>query len=373
MPTLLPRQSRRLTAAMAALALISCAGCVPTVAWLPDSSGFVYTEEKDGKQLVHFDLAKGKPRVLVADTKANTARPAISPDGKRIAVARETQRPKEPRTLQVAVYDFEGKELQRSKEFTSRIPDNHRPLLHLYWAPEGDKLLIDRGDSVSIYDLKTDTLLTKSGSLPTFGGNPIRPSGRGFLLLGKEMSYVDWQGTGQELDVAARLSNRLGFYADSRITLSPVIHNTRFHSTRWEGEVAIVNWSRDSIRFDITEGTVTLQDIEPELTGDKEVIQHQHQFPDGSPTVRLVELEKRSDKGGGLFRIEVIRSDKKQAAPIVDKSPLLVQFLPAPNKKLLALDCLIEEKPKKWKRRIIVVNSKGDVVANIEPNLGLEE
>src|SRR4051794_40833832 len=65
--------------------LACCAGCIPGVGWLPDSSGFVYTGGNEKKQLLLFDVKKKTRTVLVNDVGGPTW-PAVSPDGKHIAV-----------------------------------------------------------------------------------------------------------------------------------------------------------------------------------------------------------------------------------------------------------------------------------------------
>jgi hypothetical protein len=74
---------------LARLAIVGLAvlasGCVNGVGWLPNASGFVYPTNKC--QLVLFDLKTKAAKVLVADTGTNTYWPAVSPNGKRIAVA----------------------------------------------------------------------------------------------------------------------------------------------------------------------------------------------------------------------------------------------------------------------------------------------
>ncbi len=111
------------------VAVLTLPGCVPT-SWLPDSSGFLYVKPVKGKmpfdpptamQLVHFDLQKKAGRVVVQDIGKGTIWPAVSPDGKRIAVAHfkggiaRKDEASEPKTVQVAVYDFQGKLLKESK------------------------------------------------------------------------------------------------------------------------------------------------------------------------------------------------------------------------------------------------------------------
>src|SRR5207248_7817817 len=89
------------------------------VAWLPDSSGFVYTDSGEFQQLIHYDVAKGERRVLVEKLPAATMWPALSPDGKTVAVARlvRAQGMEKTLNLQVIEYDLKGKETHRSAEF----------------------------------------------------------------------------------------------------------------------------------------------------------------------------------------------------------------------------------------------------------------
>ena len=82
------------------LATIASAGCVPTVAWLPDSGSIIYTttdrartdggpsmpKELQGR-LMQYDLEKKKARII-AKAETNTIQPALSPNAKQIAVAR---------------------------------------------------------------------------------------------------------------------------------------------------------------------------------------------------------------------------------------------------------------------------------------------
>src|SRR5262249_8329243 len=105
----------RLVLAALPLLLAASVGCLPC-GWLPDSIGFIYTDDRDFCRLVHYDLASGERRVLVARMPAHTPWPAVSPDGRHIAVARLTRHPdqQKPDTMQVILYDLKGKEARRS-------------------------------------------------------------------------------------------------------------------------------------------------------------------------------------------------------------------------------------------------------------------
>ena len=116
-------------------------GCIDGVGWLPDSSGFVFTAE-DGR-LVHFDVKSRKERVLVADTDSNTFWPAVSPDGKRIAVARLNY-PGQQGALQILNYDLSGKEILRSKKFPWGVPPEPS-----YWSTAMSTPEAERSDSTT--------------------------------------------------------------------------------------------------------------------------------------------------------------------------------------------------------------------------------
>src|SRR6185369_4601893 len=77
----------------AAIGALVLPGCVPTT-WLPDSSGFLYVKPVAAKkagdppsgQLLHYDLKTKNTRVVVNDIGAGTMWPAVSGDGKRVAI-----------------------------------------------------------------------------------------------------------------------------------------------------------------------------------------------------------------------------------------------------------------------------------------------
>jgi Tol biopolymer transport system component len=91
-----------------ALALaLATSSCMPGVAHLKDSSGFVYSD-RDGSRLVRYNFEARRRVVLVKDCRANATWPAVSPDGKTIAVGRRLLRNGKSARFQVAFYGLDG-------------------------------------------------------------------------------------------------------------------------------------------------------------------------------------------------------------------------------------------------------------------------
>jgi Tol biopolymer transport system component len=175
------------------LTSIASVGCVPTVVWLPDSSGIIYTttdwpglgdggftpKELQGR-LIQYDLKKKSARII-AKAETNTLQPALSPNGKQIAVARINLEKDKQSTLVVVVYDLTGKEIQRSKPFDwGGVPKSDTDLgiqkySQLFWAPHENKVLVYANKLSGIYDLGKDRVVMLGEAVPSiFGTTPIR-------------------------------------------------------------------------------------------------------------------------------------------------------------------------------------------------------
>jgi hypothetical protein len=360
--------------------LIPCGGCLPDVAWLPDSSGFIYTETdwpdlknsatlKNNRflprpsqgELIHFDLAT-KTRSVIATTKTDTIRPALSPDGKRIAVADLSLGAN--RRLQVIVFDSQGKELHRSKSLPwgDGQEDQISKFPQLFWGSNGNKLLICANKQSGIYDLDTQQVVTLGAVVPAmYGTSPIRPDGKGFLIAreGRRISFIDWEGKQTAIDLPPDFVN------DGVITTPHVSC-----WSRWEGNVAIATWKKGQLRIDTEKKTATLTEPgEAEWAWDGREIQEQYVFPGGK--VRVVVLYKKSwrdFKDAGLPTVSVEWFGPDGQRRILVPETFHCALYPSPNKERVALRYFTEGPEAdrdKAQSFIKVVDAKGDFVAEI--------
>lgn len=360
------------------LALSSgCLGCVPNGVWLPDSSGYVYTAGKEGKQIMMVDIGRRQARVVVQNTGAATAVPAISPDGKQIAIAQHMVRPDEDNQVQVIVYDVAGKEVERSEKLSldEKGSKEQQPKLHpeVYWAPQGDRLLLLAGNLPGIYDLKKKTLTKLPDLRPMIIGNSLsRPDGKGFLLGGGSIHFVSWNGEDREL----KLTN-FKLHDGRDQNLAAMILYPQIYNTRWDGDVALIRWSTRQVRIDTNKLEATLEEVAEQRTADRKPIQQTFALGKEGPFIRVAELvarnfegktEDRPDGGYGQFRVELIKRGEATPQVLVDQFEGCAQLLPSPNRKLVAIECGVSPLQKKTKPRrlIILVNAQGEVVAEID-------
>jgi hypothetical protein len=326
---------------VAGLCLLTVSGCYDWgITWLPDSSGFVYTAINGTSQVRHYDLAKRKVRVVVEDTQAPTYWPAVSPDGKQIAVGRVAYFVDgDAHTMQIIRYDFNGKELHRSPGLPWHTPDFKGPIgtTSLFWSPLGDKILVtDTNEKIprgiAIYDLATERLIPLKGHFLVVAGTPVRRDGKFFLM---------WNYDGISLVSMDGKEERIGVIGDGKrgILVSSAI-------TRWQGDVAIVNQPRVQLRIDTVKRTMSLTEIE---SPDKNNAGHaiEHVFPSG------VVVRQRPGAGG----VEVIKPNQKEPKVLIKSGDYL--FVPSPDQRWLAL------RGTSGRTKILVVDQGGEIVAEL--------
>jgi hypothetical protein len=344
--------------ALAALLGAASAGCIPPgIAWFPDSTGFVYTGGKDKKQLTVFELGQQKGRALPV-TVGVPAWPAVSPDGKRIAVAWALRDPDEKPHMTVMVVDRAGKVVHHSRDLTDA---DVKGVLQVSWSPRGDKLLVCGPGWGRLYDLKTEKLTRLSGHAVTFGTTPVRPDGKAFLVFDRRGEYhlVDWDGKGQVI--------KPGFAALGKAPdVDKLLQFPLYADSRWDGPVASVAWKRCRFRIDTVKLSITKEDHKALQTGAGETVRVAFSFP-GRATARVIDPDKEARPTAGP-RLEVVRPGKAPEA-LVKKAGFLMVF-PSPDGKWLAVrwaeDITAAFGPSKKEDRILVLNARGEVVANLK-------
>ncbi|MHB1033322.1 MAG: TolB family protein [Pirellulales bacterium] len=210
--------------------LLGCLpGCVPEdLVWFPDSSGFVYSQSDSA--VVRFDLASRTRRVVVAEDwlrNAGQGRPAISPDGKQMALVRSTTS-RDVQLVEILTYDLAGKPAGPPRRFTwpgdalSHV-ESKTTLGWAFWSPDGQRLLVyvesppaDKAatavSALGLLDLATG-VMARYGDLELpwecvlFGPSLFTPDGQGFLAARakpnrdflESLVVVAWNGSVQDL------------------------------------------------------------------------------------------------------------------------------------------------------------------------------
>jgi hypothetical protein len=359
------RNSRLLAVVGLALSLIA-AGCNPqNVAWLPDSSGFVYSSDS-GTKLIHYDVATKKQRVIVENTDTNTVWPAISPDGKRIAVARfmtcsDVKGRATGWQVEVIFYDLAGKLVQRSKaeRWGEKVGKNGKIQdTFLVWAPDGKHIVVYCLGTVRfgvftdipsdpcitlLYDVKNGTFTCrKNGDPIPFGGNPFRPDGKGILVEKRgEISFLEV--TGKEHEITLPEVN----YDDRKVMqelMAPWLI-----SSSWKGDVATSHRGSAILTIDTAKLKAT---FDPEgrkgRMPEPKDLRWEYDLA-GGRILRVLENSSSS------FRIEAFDPKSKKSRFIYGPVEIDCMVIPSPDRKHAAI---------REGRGIVVVNAKGEIVSD---------
>ena len=368
---------RPMAVALTALAVTSLAGCVPTV-WLPDSSGFIYVKaikiagEPSG-QLLHYDLQKKTSRVIVQDIGKATVWPALSPDGKRIAVGRMGGGPKQAKTMQIVLYDIQGKQLKMSPVFSWSPPPKDigfdAPVM-LFWSPKDDRLVLTDGNVSGLYDVKKDSLKVFDKSMPVIhGGSPIRPDGKGCLLLlgedkNQRLVLMDWEGTEQKIDVEA-IGKVFKDNSPDKNPVSGVAVAALLLPSWWDGTSAWVGFKRDKMTYNIdtVKNRVDFtESLEALVKSKKQIFQDMPVSFDFAGDVS-VKVSQFKDGQRSFSKVALVNHKTKKETMLLDKGPQMSLFLPSPDGNYLSL-CLTDFQPGE-EDLILVISQKGEVVSKL--------
>jgi Tol biopolymer transport system component len=329
--------------------------------WLPDSSGFIYPGGKAGEQIMFYDAAKREHRVLIEDTGAGTLIPGLSPDGKRIAVVRIRRGEDGEEAAQIVVYDWTGKESHRSAQMKWKAAGEKKEGIlgtMVFWDYAGNKLLFsapfEKEPQTGIYHPQTKQLRIVTGRLLPFGGTPIRPDGKGFLVAagdGKVAAFIDWEGRKQELELAPEAAAN-----DDRA----ILDIPWWFVSQWDGNAAVASYKEWRTRIDSKKRTVTLEK-RPQAEGrvGDFNIQQQWTFPNGAKVRGLV--KEHADGKFDKSRLEIITPGADKPHVLVEEGGGIFGFSPSPDKKLLAIWCVDDGTGKPY---VYVVNSAGELVSD---------
>jgi hypothetical protein len=348
------------------------------VGWLPDSSGFVYTAGKDFDRLIHYDLVTGQRRVLVEKMPAHAPTVALSPDGKRIAVAhlRRGQDRSKPETMQVLLYDLKGKLVHQSPEFhwgaNRRKGEEDFPNTGVFWVASAGVLLVqDYGEPgrTGIYDLQKDTLPHLLDGTPcVYGGTPVRPDGKGFLLLGgvppeppePELFFVDWQGKKQSIALKRQGKDE----KTDPESISALLHSPWKGTSQWQGHVAQVTSGTLRIRIDTEKQTGLIDALRSEdaTVDGKELLQH-YAFAKGGMQLRLLLVEKTKSRDAIPdeilhLHLEMIRAGEKKAKLLLKLQNGACCLSPSPDGKWVAIRSMSDNPSA---AEVLLVSETGEV------------
>lgn len=187
------------------------AGCqVPReAAWLPDSSGLLFTDE-DGAVL-RLDAATGKRETIVAEGLTRTRIMAVDPSGKRFALVRAMPEAGGD-SVEVLFYGLDGKLVQKTEPVRWEAENANPPPATPWqsgavWSPTGKHLLVwylgPKDLRFGQCDVESGTVKRLAGITPlvhtlAFGLSPISDDDRGFLASVEEKPQEKPEGKAEE-------------------------------------------------------------------------------------------------------------------------------------------------------------------------------
>jgi hypothetical protein len=378
---------RRLAWLLLASSCLFAPGCEENV-WLPDSSGFVFVRRDHC--LVHYDLATKTERVIVkhdwlcaTDDSFVMDRPAVSPDGKQVALVRHTSS-RDAETAQILTYDLSGKPIHASPEITlpghadlSRTPVVRAGMA--FWSPDGRRILFDvlapldkarervrLSDPMGIttlglYDLRTKRHMLFTGleldeEEVAMAFSPFTPDGRGFMAIRKakkrqkpedvrlpsadwdSTTFVDWEGREYRFRTSptvqeARAQEEARIRANKRSGRSS--HDATI-APHWEKGVLVYPAYRGQYLLDPTRLLVTYEpnevcsrlndyaareDVDLLLLNDNALVQFRKTPPDAGPGKPVGDNLAMDDFGTPGQRVEIeIVTGVRQGDPTKGKT-----------------------------------------------------
>jgi hypothetical protein len=219
--------------AMTLAATLLTTGCVvaPQPVWLTDSSGFI-APCSDGS-VVHYDLERKATRQLSAPSEIRTARVAVSPDGRLVAIPAAAWGPNS-RVVAITIIQLSDGSVHANEMAGWGDQQAAREVkpASAFWCPSGDRILItyetdwrNTYGRFAVYDVGTQQLTEMRTPPPAAGVasalnvSPFPPDGSGYLAIsesGKKdealFSFVDWDGWEHKIQITPELREKLEIF-----------------------------------------------------------------------------------------------------------------------------------------------------------------
>jgi hypothetical protein len=324
------------------LLILPSSGCLPdAVVWTPDGKSLVWTEDR-GTRVVLYDLAKKERHVVEDNTNSQTTWPAVSPDGKLIAIARAVREDDEPGTMEIVLLDREGQEVKNSKEFPwfpadKKAKGKRTFATALHWDAVSNRILVFSEGKTGIYDPDKDALIVLGDVVPLPLGNaPVRPDGKGFLALetGRErteVAFIDWTGKRQQINLG-----------DKELT------------------AVEARWEKDTARLIRPGGVLDLDTMK--LAGELAIL---FTFPDGKTKVCVYDWVEKSETKRDIphQRVEIQRLGEKKRDVLERRTRGIMTLYPSPDRKLVA----VRYRPEGQATQLIaIIDGNGKIVDEIK-------
>lgn len=331
-------------------------GILETVVWLPDSSGFIWTE-KNNTRLVLYSLKEKTGRVLIENSGTQTLHPAVSPDGKTILLATKLAG-REKSTLRIDFYDLTGERVRQTREFElAGVPKNHGVRgIRLLWGRGTNSVLFADADYAGICNLDKDTCIELKDVHPAFTGiDPCHPDGSGFIAVRLpekdkkvkgEIVFCDWNGqVRQKIDLPDGLADMKSGGA--------------FCGASWTADGFVVQQLSARMRFDFVKGTVNRTNESVRLISEKGELDGAFPFPDGKTWLCFIKhIEGTGKNRRTRTSLEVQRpNDAFRRQVIADSYGSILNCAASPDGTAIAVRISATG--------TFVVNSEGVVTAQV--------
>jgi hypothetical protein len=398
---------RALLSLLAAAFLLITAGCQSLgVTWLPDSTGLVFAvfDRESEFAIGHYDL-KSKSAKLIRH--GVTVVPAVSPDGKRVAIADLLQGDAtHPTRLEIVISSLDGRELSRSKPLDLGRPvakehaDELVGLTGVIWGP-GDRFLVGfasaeggkAGTAAYSGTKQSWTLLENVLPWVQLDVSPILPNGTGVLAL-REPNLPAALRPGNQLDKPEPVL--VGLDGEVRLLLTPEGKRVTLDdaptpvAARWDGDVLLLSLNDQSVRIDTVRGTWTAKPLPPPATRPADVQEAMRKqsrvvasYTFAKTGVRIacqtIDIKKERQRGSlphltryhfshgyqiGVCKpgtVEVIttiaQTDSDDDVFGMSENHPMMMLFPSPDGTRLAVRCT----PSRGEDTVFIVNDRGEV------------